>query len=58
MGWNSWNKLGCNVDEKLIRGVADALVSTGMKHAGYKYLTLVQVIGTIPICWKSATGDD
>lgn len=40
MGWNSWNKFGCNVDEKLIREVADALVSTGMKAAGYTYVNI------------------
>ncbi len=40
MGWNSWNKFACNVDEKLIREVADALVSTGMKDAGYTYINI------------------
>jgi alpha-galactosidase len=40
MGWNSWNKFGCNVDEKLIRETADALVSSGMKDAGYQYLVI------------------
>ena len=40
MGWNSWNKFGCNVDEKLIREVADAMVSSGMKDAGYTYINI------------------
>lgn len=40
MGWNSWNKFGCNVNEALIREVADALVSTGMKDAGYTYINI------------------
>jgi alpha-galactosidase len=40
MGWNSWNKFACNVDEKLIREVADAMVATGMKDAGYTYLNI------------------
>ncbi|MEO7768316.1 MAG: glycoside hydrolase family 27 protein, partial [Ferruginibacter sp.] len=40
MGWNSWNKFACNVDEKLIREVADAMVSTGMKEAGYNYINI------------------
>src|SRR5207244_3971037 len=31
MGWNSWNKFGCNVSDKLIREMADAMVSSGMK---------------------------
>ena len=35
MGWNSWNKFGCNVSEKLVREAAGALVSSGMKAAGY-----------------------
>ena len=45
MGWNSWNKFACNVSEKLIREVADALVSTGMKDAGYQYVV-------IDDCWQ------
>ncbi|PON87761.1 Glycoside hydrolase [Trema orientale] len=28
MGWNSWNHFSCNIDEKMIRETADALVST------------------------------
>ncbi|MDM5177311.1 hypothetical protein PO883_08905 [Massilia sp. DJPM01] len=28
MGWNSWNKFACNIDEKLIRETADAMVRT------------------------------
>ncbi|RNI31641.1 glycoside hydrolase family 27 protein [Rufibacter latericius] len=40
MGWNSWNKFACNVDEKLIRETADAMVSSGMKAAGYEYINI------------------
>ena len=40
MGWNSWNKFACNVDEKLIKEVADALVTSGMKDAGYTYINI------------------
>lgn len=40
MGWNSWNKFACNVNEQLIREVADALVATGMKDAGYTYINI------------------
>lgn len=40
MGWNSWNKFGCNINESLIRQVADELVSTGLRDAGYVYLNL------------------
>lgn len=40
MGWNSWNKFGCNVDEAMIRQMADAMVSTGMRDAGYTYINI------------------
>ena len=40
MGWNTWNHFRHNFDDKLIREEADALVATGMKDAGYEYLTL------------------
>ena len=45
MGWNSWNKFGCNVSEKLIRDTADAVVASGMKDAGYRYVV-------IDDCWQ------
>jgi alpha-galactosidase len=40
MGWNSWNSFGCDVSESLIRQMADALVSTGMRDAGYRYVVV------------------
>jgi alpha-galactosidase len=40
MGWNSWNRFQCNVSEALIRQTADALVSTGLRDAGYVYLNV------------------
>lgn len=45
MGWNSWNKFGCNVSEKLMKEMADAMVSSGMKDAGYEYIV-------IDDCWQ------
>jgi alpha-galactosidase len=45
MGWNSWNKFGCNVSEDLIKTMADAMVSSGMKDAGYQYIV-------IDDCWQ------
>ena len=33
MGWNSWNKFGCNVSENMIKEMADALVESGMRDA-------------------------
>jgi alpha-galactosidase len=47
MGWNSWNRFGCNVSDRLIRETADALVANGMRDAGYTYLT-------IDDCWQVA----
>jgi alpha-galactosidase len=40
MGWNSWNKFQCNVDENMIRQQADAMISSGMKDAGYTYINI------------------
>lgn len=40
MGWNTWNKFGCNIDEKLIRQAADEMVSSGLKDAGYLYIVI------------------
>jgi alpha-galactosidase len=40
MGWNSWNRFACNVNEQMLRDAADALVSSGMKDAGYKYIVV------------------
>jgi len=45
MGWNSWNKYACDVSESLISGMADAMVSSGMKDAGYEYIV-------IDDCWQ------
>jgi len=45
MGWNSWNKFACDVNEQLIRETADAMVSTGMQSAGYQYVN-------IDDCWQ------
>lgn len=38
MGWNSWNGFQLKIDEVLIKSTADALVSSGMRDAGYQYL--------------------
>jgi alpha-galactosidase len=45
MGWNSWNKFGCNVSEDLLRQMTDAMVQSGMKDAGYQYVV-------IDDCWQ------
>jgi alpha-galactosidase len=47
MGWNTYNRFGCNIDEALIRSAADAMVASGMRDAGYKYVV-------IDDCWEGA----
>eukprot|EP00249_Psilotum_nudum_P008984 c21637_g2_i1 orf=798-2039(+) len=50
MGWNSWNHFGCQIDESIIRGTADAMVSTGLSGAGYTYIN-------IDDCWAELSRD-
>ena len=45
LGWNSWNTFGCNLTDQLIRDMADAMVASGMKDAGYEYIN-------IDDCWQ------
>jgi len=45
MGWNSWNHFACKVTAADVRSAADAIVSTGMKSAGYIYVN-------IDDCWQ------
>lgn len=40
MGWNSWNKFAGKVNDKDVREMADAMVSSGMKAAGYVYINI------------------
>ena len=40
MGWNSWNKFAEKVDDQAVRGMTDAIVSSGMKDAGYIYVNI------------------
>jgi alpha-galactosidase len=40
MGWNSYNTFNCEPNEELLRGVADAIVATGLKDAGYVYINI------------------
>jgi len=40
MGWNSWNKFAGRVDDATVREIADALVGSGMKDAGYVYINI------------------
>jgi len=51
MGWNSWNRFGCDVNEGVIRRQADAMATSGLKAAGYQYVV-------IDDCWQKARDDN
>jgi len=40
MGWNSWNHFAGRVTEQDVKDAADALVSSGMRDAGYVYVNI------------------
>ncbi|GAA1895386.1 alpha-galactosidase [Williamsia serinedens] len=50
MGWNSWNTFGCGVTEQIVRAQADALVSSGLAAAGYRYVV-------VDDCWQAPSRD-
>src|SRR5690348_2250512 len=54
LGWNSWNSFGCGITEAQVRQAADAMVSSGMRDAGYRYVV-------VDDCWfdpqRDARGD-
>ena len=50
MGWNSWNTFGCDIDEGKIKASADALVASGMRDAGYRYVI-------VDDCWYEPERD-
>ncbi|ACT02888.1 glycoside hydrolase family 27 protein [Paenibacillus sp. JDR-2] len=45
MGWNSWNTFTWDINEQLIRDVADRFESDGYQAAGYEYIV-------IDDCWS------
>ena len=45
LGWNSWNTFTWDINEKLIKETADAMVENGYLDAGYQYLV-------IDDCWS------
>ncbi|KAJ3332338.1 hypothetical protein HDU76_000567 [Blyttiomyces sp. JEL0837] len=47
MGWSSWNYYGCDINENIVRSIADALVSTGLSKLGYVYVN-------IDDCWQAS----
>jgi alpha-galactosidase len=50
MGWNTWNTFGCNINETLIRQMADAIVANGMRDLGYRYVV-------VDDCWFNPNRD-
>lgn len=44
MGFANWNGFQCDYDDALFREMADAMVSTGLRDAGYEYLLLQECI--------------
>jgi alpha-galactosidase len=40
MGWNSWNLFEGKIDDQTVRTMADAMVSSGMRDAGYIYVNI------------------
>lgn len=50
MGWNSWNTFGNNINEELVKSVADIFIQRGLKDAGYQYIV-------IDDCWSEKTRD-
>ena len=51
MGWNSWNKFQCQVTADIVKSVADAISTNGMKEAGYEYVV-------IDDCWQVSRDAD
>jgi alpha-galactosidase len=40
MGWSSWNKFADAIDDRTVRAMADWMVSSGLRAAGYVYLNI------------------
>jgi alpha-galactosidase len=40
MGWNSWNHFAAKIDDATVRAQADAMVASGMRDAGYRYINI------------------
>ncbi|GAC1648871.1 MAG: hypothetical protein NVS9B15_07860 [Acidobacteriaceae bacterium] len=40
MGWNSWNKFAGRITDADVRGMADAMVASGMTKLGYIYINI------------------
>lgn len=51
MGWSTWNKFQGNINEEIIKQIADAMVETGLRDAGYTYIN-------IDDCWHGTRDAD
>ncbi|MBO4364026.1 MAG: glycoside hydrolase family 27 protein [Clostridia bacterium] len=51
MGWNSWNTFAHEINDALIRSVADKMVEDGYLDAGYEYIV-------IDDCWSEHQRDE
>jgi alpha-galactosidase len=40
MGFNSWNAFHCNIDENMVKSIADSMVSSGLAALGYEYINI------------------
>lgn len=40
MGWSSWNNFHVDINEDIIKGQADFMISSGMAEAGYSYVNI------------------
>lgn len=46
MGWNTWNRYGCNTNESIIVTNAEAIKNAGLLDLGYNYIS-------IDDCWQA-----
>lgn len=40
LGWNSWNTFATDINEQLVKDIADKFIELGLKDAGYEYIVL------------------
>ena len=51
MGWNSWNTFAANINEEIVKNMADVMAGEGYLDAGYEYLV-------IDDCWALRERDE
>ena len=47
MGWNSWNRYHCSVNESVLRSTVDAFIANSLPKFGYKYVN-------VDDCWAAS----